>query len=120
MVSLFWERFYDACIEKGTKPNPVAKKIGVSSGVVTKWKNDGTLPNSDTILKIANHLECSVDYLLGKTDTKEKPLTENGQELDEEEQRIYNMIISLSPEKRKLAEQYLDALANLSAEKDKS
>ena len=65
---MFWKRFYELCIKKGTKPNPVAKDIGISSGVVTKWKNGTTIPNGETLIKIADYLDCSVDYLLGRTD----------------------------------------------------
>ena len=68
---MFWERFYQMCILKGTKPNPVAKKIGISPGIVTKWKTVGTLPNGETLIKIADYLDCSVDYLLGRTDKPE-------------------------------------------------
>lgn len=65
---MFWKRFYELCISKNTKPNPVAKDIGISSGVVTKWKNGTTIPNGETLIKIADYLDCSVDYLLGRTD----------------------------------------------------
>ncbi len=65
---LFWERFYSMCAKKGVKPNPVAREIGISSGIVTKWKTAGTLPNGETLIKIADYLDCSVDYLLGRTD----------------------------------------------------
>ena len=65
---MFWERFYDMCKRKGLKPNPLAREIGVSSGIISKWKNDGRLPNGETLTKIANALNCSVDYLLGITD----------------------------------------------------
>jgi len=68
---LFWERLYKLCLTMGTKPNPVAKEIGISSGVVTKWKSEGTLPNGETLIKIADYLDCSVDYLLGRTDKPE-------------------------------------------------
>lgn len=65
---MFWERFYNLCIQKNTKPNPVAKTIGISSGIITKWKNENTLPNGEMLLKLADYLDCSVDYLLGRTD----------------------------------------------------
>lgn len=68
---MFWKRFYELCISKNTKPNPVAKDIGISSGVVTKWKNGTTIPNGETLIKIADYLDCSVDYLLGRTDNPE-------------------------------------------------
>ena len=79
---MFWERFYNLCLEKGTKPNPVAKALGISSGIVTKWKTLGTLPNGDTLTKLADYLGCSVDYLLGRTEEKEKPTAPEGDELD--------------------------------------
>ncbi len=65
---MFWERFYDLCIKKNTKPNPVVKAIGLSSPVATKWKKDGALPNGETLIKLADYLGCSVDYLLGRAD----------------------------------------------------
>ena len=64
---MFWERFYELCIKNGTKPNPLAKEIGISSGVITKWKSGG-IPNGEMLIKIADYLDCSVDYLLGRTD----------------------------------------------------
>lgn len=73
---MFWERFSNLCEKAGTKPNPVGKEIGISSGIITKWKNVGTLPNGETLLKIADYFNVSVDYLLGRT---EYPEINNGQ-----------------------------------------
>ena len=63
---MFWENFYKICLNRGTKPNSVAKEIGISSGTLTKWKTTGALPNGANLLKIANYLDCSEDYLLGR------------------------------------------------------
>ena len=63
---MFWERFYGLCTRKGIKPNPIAKELGVSTGIISKWKNEKTLPNGETLIKIANYFNCSVDYLLGR------------------------------------------------------
>lgn len=67
---MFWERFYELCIKNNTKPNPIAKEIGISSGIITKWKA-GSIPNGEMLIKIADYLDCSVDYLLGRTDNPE-------------------------------------------------
>ena len=67
---MFWNRFYELCLKKGTKPNPLAKELGISSGVITKWKSGGT-PGGEMLSKIADYLDCSVDYLLGRTDNPE-------------------------------------------------
>lgn len=65
---MFWEKFYSLCLKHDTKPNPVAKAVGISSGVVSKWKNENTIPNGEALLKIADYFDCSIDYLLGRTD----------------------------------------------------
>lgn len=67
---LFWERLYKTCTEKGCKPNTIAKSIGLSTATATKWKN-GAIPNGEALIKIADYLDCSVDYLLCRTDNPE-------------------------------------------------
>lgn len=62
---MFWNIFYDLCKSKGTSPTAVCLEIGLSNAAATGWKN-GTLPKADVLVKIANHLGCSVDYLLGR------------------------------------------------------
>lgn len=42
--------------------------IGVSSGNISDWKSGKSKPNIDAITKIADYLDCSIDYLLGRTD----------------------------------------------------
>lgn len=65
---MFWDRLYHLCTKNNFKPNTVAKAIGLSTATATKWKN-GSVPNGDALSKIADYLDCSVDYLLGRTDT---------------------------------------------------
>ena len=67
---MFWERFYSLCLQHNTKPNPVAKELHISSGLITKWKQ-GSLPNTEALIKVSNYFDCSVDYLLGRTDVHE-------------------------------------------------
>lgn len=65
---MFWNVLYNLCEAKNTKPYAVAKAIGASNAVCTKWKN-GSIPNGETLLKLANYFNVSVDFLLGRTDT---------------------------------------------------
>ena len=71
---MFWDNFVVLCNENDTKPNPVAKQLGLSSGSVTSWKN-GKVPHHSTLLKIADYFNVSVDYLL--TGQKETPTAES-------------------------------------------
>ena len=61
---MFWERFYNLCLRCGKKPNPVGKEVGLSSGIISKWKNGG-IPNGETLMKLAKYFDVSTDYLLG-------------------------------------------------------
>lgn len=61
---MFWERFYSLCQRIGKKPNPVGKEIGLSSGIISKWKAGG-IPNGETLMKLSRYFDVSVDYLLG-------------------------------------------------------
>ena len=75
---LFWDNFYKMCLSRGTKPNPVAKEIGISSGILTKWKTTGAIPSGESLIKIADYLDCSVDYLLGRTERDESMIRFDG------------------------------------------
>lgn len=81
------------CIEKGSKPNTIAKKIGISSGLITKWKKQETLPNGEILVRLSNYLECSIDFLMGISDSPGtyKP--------NEEIQKYYNNLNKLGQEK---------------------
>lgn len=100
---MFWENFVALCDKNGTKPNPVAKELGISSGSVTFWKK-GKVPHHSTLIKIANYFDVSVDYLL--TGQKEMP-TDNG-ELSVKKKQIIERIRLMPDEKLVRVEQILD------------
>ena len=62
---MFWGIFLKLCDEHNEKPNPLAKKLGLSSGTMTNWKN-GKIPQAMNLKKLADYFGVSVDYLLGK------------------------------------------------------
>ena len=69
-MTSFWNSFLNLCSLKGLKPNPVAERVGKSSGAVTKWKN-GSIPDGNTLIALADYFNVSTDYLLGRTSTPE-------------------------------------------------
>ena len=85
---MFWDNFVVLCNENDTKPNPVAKQLGLSSGSVTSWKN-GKVPHHSTLLKIADYFNVSVDYLL--TGQKETPTAE-GDERKTELMKLFSLL----------------------------
>lgn len=105
----FWDRFYDLCIENGTKPNPLGTKLGLSSATISGWKK-GSYPNALYLQKIADYFNCSIDYLLGKTDIKKEPTAQNEQSVSEELQKLIDASSSLSDEETQKVLEYVEFL----------
>lgn len=64
---MFTDRFVQTIQTKQLTAYKVAKETGISQGLMNEYKNGIKLPTLQNLLKIANYLECSVDYLLGRT-----------------------------------------------------
>ncbi|AYD39598.1 helix-turn-helix domain-containing protein [Clostridium fermenticellae] len=56
---------------KGLTQKQLAEKIGVTPVTITRYENDNRKPDFDTLEKIADYFNVSIDYLLGRTDSKE-------------------------------------------------
>ena len=66
------ERILEIFHQKGLTPYKVAKETGVSLSMFTEWKRrpSSNIYSSKLVL-IADYLNCSVDYLLGRTEDPE-------------------------------------------------
>lgn len=62
--SIFFERLTSLNVAS----KDLSHNVGVSSGNISDWKSGRSKPNIDTIIKIADYLDCSIDYLLGRMD----------------------------------------------------
>ncbi len=105
---MFWQRLYELCKENNTSPTQMVNKLGIAQGMVTKWKN-GTEPNAKALLKISEYFNVSTDYLLGKTDKKNKTAPE-GQPLTDEEKAILKKCEQLSVEDLHKVLEYVELL----------
>ena len=105
---LFWDRFYSLCIENKTNPTNVVRAIGISHGATTKWKN-GTKPNADVLIKIADYFDVSVDYLVGKTNKKNKAVPSE-QPISSKQQLLLDIVADLTDEELKKVIEYADLL----------
>ncbi|MGL4982899.1 MAG: XRE family transcriptional regulator [Treponemataceae bacterium] len=53
----------------------VCSYAGISTQAITHWKNKGAMPSIDTVIKIADFFNVSVEYLItGNNDSKALPL----------------------------------------------
>lgn len=54
--------------KRGMTQQEVADKIGINRGSYSNWENGKREPTLDNIIKLANILDVTVDYLLGRSD----------------------------------------------------
>jgi transcriptional regulator with XRE-family HTH domain len=66
MKETFGHRFTALRKEKGYTQESIATKLHITAQAVSKWENDTSLPDVSMLEKIADLLETSVDYLLGR------------------------------------------------------
>ncbi len=68
-----WNNLQKLLSDPGKKTK-LSKATGISTGNISDWFNPDKLaqPSADALYKIAEFFECSVDYLMGLTDIKER------------------------------------------------
>ena len=54
---------------KGYTQEKLSKRIGVSRSTVAMWETGNSQPDNNTLTALANLLDVTVDYLLGRTNT---------------------------------------------------
>lgn len=63
---MFYDQLKKACDEQKVKMTPIVIECGGAKGSISNWRK-GASPNSDIVLKLAQRLGVSTDYLLGNT-----------------------------------------------------
>ena len=106
---MFWKKFVELCNKISKSPNSVAKELGYSSAIATKWKN-GAEPRDATLQKIADYFDVSVDYLLGN-EAKKKD-TPNEDVLNEGEKMLLELFRSIPEADRHLVLSMIRAALN--------
>lgn len=83
---------------KHIKPSKMMKDLGFSSGLFSQWKSGQQKPSVDKLQKIAEYLNVSFEYLLGKTNkpVQSKDTLEKVNNLDEMTQGLIDIFQKLS------------------------
>ncbi|MHB9143605.1 MAG: helix-turn-helix domain-containing protein [Paludibacter sp.] len=84
--------------ERGWSNTYFCKLLDKSRSWLTDMKRGKGLPDENTLALIADKLDTTSDYLLDKTDIKNKPDTENSNELTEKEISMVKQYRALPPE----------------------
>ncbi|MFD2639245.1 helix-turn-helix transcriptional regulator [Piscibacillus salipiscarius] len=102
----------------------LANKLNVSRSNITKWENESTIPDLNTLIKISDIFSISLDQLVGKSLSDEFLLKEFervyslDQETNDEQQEIIVAIDLLKKNKSLLHD--LNKLSELPVRKQKS
>ena len=67
-MNKFCERLKDLRIERNLTRDELAKKLNISARLVAYWESGQRECGFDMLIKIADLFECSIDYILGRTD----------------------------------------------------
>ncbi|MFD1067643.1 helix-turn-helix domain-containing protein [Oceanobacillus locisalsi] len=68
-MDIFSERIIDLRIEHGYSQEEIAKKLNVSASGYGYYEQGRNEPSLETLYKIADFFQVSIDYLLGKIDS---------------------------------------------------
>lgn len=102
--------------EKKLKNSDVSRATGISNMTLSDWKRGKTKPKTDTMQKIANFLEVSVDYLMtGKETEFTIEMAERDLALSNMNERMKEYALkmaSLSKENQELLMQMIDRLSD--------
>lgn len=63
-------RIKDLCDSRSISIAELERTVGLSNGQIRRW--DKVSPRSESLQKVADYFNVSIDYLIGRTDIKEK------------------------------------------------
>lgn len=67
-MSKFPDRLKKLREGKNLLSKELAKIINVEPATITNWEKGKRSPKEDMLIKLADYFDCSIDYLLGRTD----------------------------------------------------
>lgn len=107
---MFNDIFSQLLQEKKIKPYHLSKGIGISSGLVSDYVNGKKSPTVENLVKIADFLDVSVDFLLGRTSNPEVNHSEKEKAPDLIRSTIVERVAGLSDHQADLLLAFLEGL----------
>ena len=103
-------RLFELMEENHVKGSDLTKMFGISSGNISNWKVGKNVPSARTLASIADYLGTTPEYILGKTDKKEKPTVDDDDELEKDVNELVKLTKNFSDEEFKAVLDYVDYL----------
>jgi bacteriophage CI repressor helix-turn-helix domain len=65
-MKVFSERLKELRLKKGLTQTELGEKVGVKQNTFTNWENGKREPSFENLIKLADLLEVSLDWLFGR------------------------------------------------------
>lgn len=98
---------------KNLSVKQLSELIGIQERSIYLYENGKQEPNYETLLKLADFFDVSIDYLLGRTDESEqtkKPAIGELLELSKNKQEILSLLDQVSEDNREMVDRAVKAL----------
>lgn len=79
---MFINRVMSLISERGISKNRLLNDLSLNKNSFVNWQERGSIPSSDTVKRIADYFNVTIDYLLGNTDVKNQPSPERQKKAD--------------------------------------
>lgn len=89
--------------------NKMLKDLKMGTGTFATWQKRGTIPNGDTLKKIADYFGVSTDYLLTGEEDKKSTGKAEDEEVPEDFAILARKAGNIPPEKRKQLYKFLNS-----------
>jgi len=112
---MFSKRLAEIRKKRGLSQYELADRLGFSRGQISNYEQGKREPDHETLTKIADFFDVSIDYLLGRTDDPTMNRTNHNEEIDlkealtKEEKRAHWGGRELTEEERKLIQRIIQA-----------
>lgn len=90
----------------------LAYRIGTNQRQVSRYERGANDPTGEVLVKIADALDTTIDYLMGRTSTPDRD-SHSQNDLSEDEAEIIRLIRRAKPEKRSIMRSIIRELAEV-------
>lgn len=107
---MFGSRLKDLRKEKGITQKQLADMLKVGRPTIAGYETKGKEPDFDTVVLLADYFGVTVDYMLGRDETRKKPAEIDLDGLSEVQRANFELLKALSPEEAVRVQAYIQGL----------
>lgn len=103
----FWERLKQLMQETKTTQKTLSEKLNINKNSFKYWKENNNIPKYNVLEALSEYFNCSIDYLLGKSEIKDKQTAQSEQSVPDRLHPLYEDITCLSDEELQQTEDFV-------------